>query len=65
MNSIGDVFPVSTKIVGSKKVAATRSALALEIDLPDLAPGDYILEIACSDPATKASHVLRSPFSVK
>jgi hypothetical protein len=63
-DAVGDAFPVVTRIVESKKLAATRSALALEIDLPDLAPGDYTLEITAIDAATKAAHVLRSRFTV-
>ena len=64
-NAAGEEFPVTTKIVESKKVAAGRSALALEIQLPDLASGDYALEITAVDAATGTAHVLRSPFSVK
>jgi VWFA-related protein len=63
-NAAGDAFPVGTRIVESKKVAATRSALALEIDLPALAPGDYVLEITAVDSGTKTAHVMRSPFTV-
>ena len=63
-NATGDEFPIATRIVESKKIGATRSALAIEIDLPDLAPGDYTLEITATDAATKAAHVMRSPFSV-
>jgi VWFA-related protein len=63
-NASGDAFPVATRIIESKKLAATRSALALEIDLPDLAPGDYTLEITAIDAATKAAHVMRTPFTV-
>lgn len=63
-NAAGDAFPIATRIVGSKKVASRRSALALEIDLPDLAPGEYTLEITASDAISKAAHVLKSAFSV-
>jgi len=64
-NAAGQAFPIATRIVEMKKIAATRSALALEIDLPDLAPGDYILAITAAEAATKASYILRSPFTVK
>jgi hypothetical protein len=63
-NAAGDAFTVATKIVESKKLAATRSALALEINLPDLVPGDYVLEITATDAASNAARVLRSAFSV-
>lgn len=63
-NAAGDAFPIATRIVESKKIASRRSALALEIDLPGLAPGDYTLEITAVDAATKATAVLKSAFSV-
>jgi hypothetical protein len=64
-NAAGIAFPVETRIVESKRIASGRSALALEIGLPDLAPGDYALEIKAVDEATQARHVLRSSFSVQ
>ena len=63
-DAAGSAFPVGTKIVESKKLDATRSAIALEIDLPDLSPGDYTLEITATDSASKTAHPLRSAFSV-
>lgn len=63
-NAAGESFPVATRIVEMKKIAATRSALALEINLPDLAPGDYILAITATEAAIGTMHVLRSPFTV-
>jgi len=63
--STGEEFPLETKILETNKISPTRSAIVLEIDLPDLKPGDYALEITATDEKTQALHVIRSSFAKK
>jgi VWFA-related protein len=56
----GEEFPLETKILDSKRSGTTRSVLVLEIDLPDLAPGDYALEIAVTGEKPKIRALTRT-----
>jgi VWFA-related protein len=61
--STGEDFPLETRILETNKIAPNRSAIILEINLPDLMPGDYALEITATDSKTQAHYVIRSSFT--
>jgi VWFA-related protein len=61
----GEEFPLETKILDSKRFGTTRSVLVLEIDLPDLAPGDYTLEIAAVGEKPRVRTLMRTDLTKK
>jgi len=59
----GRQFPLEAKILESKKIGDERIWLVVELNLPDLKPGDFELEIKATESTTQAQTVMTSRFS--
>jgi len=56
-------IPLEARILESKKIGEERSVLVVELNLPELEPGDYELEIKATESTTQAQTVMKSVFS--
>jgi VWFA-related protein len=64
-SSDGTELPIDTSIVNTKDAGLGRAVLAAEIDLPELPPGRYNLEITATNASGEVIKTLRSAFEKK
>jgi hypothetical protein len=65
LSSTGEEFPLEARILEAKRAENGKDVLMLEIDLPDLPPGDYELEIKATESATQAQSVMKTSIVKK
>jgi len=63
--STGEEFPLEARILEAKRAENGKDTLVLEIDLPDLRPGEYELEITATESATQAQSVMKTSIVKK
>jgi VWFA-related protein len=65
LSSTGEEFPLEARILEAKRAENGKDVLMLEIDLPDLRPGEYELEITATESATQAQSVMKTSIVKK
>ncbi len=63
--STGEEFPLEARILEAKRAENGKDVLLLEIDLPDLRPGEYELEIKATESTTQAQSVMKTSIVKK
>jgi VWFA-related protein len=63
--STGEEFPLEARILEAKRAENGKDVLMLEIDLPDLRPGEYELEITATESVTQAQSVMKTSIVKK
>lgn len=65
MPSTGEEFPLEARILEAKRAENGKDVLVLEIDLPDLQPGEYELEIKATESLSQAQSVMKTSIVKK
>jgi hypothetical protein len=63
--STGEEFPLEARILDSKRAENGKDTLVLEIDLPELRPGEYELEIKATESTTNAQSIMKTSIVKK
>lgn len=63
--STGEEFAIEARVLESKRVENGKDVLVLEIDLPELQPGDYELEIKATESQAQAQSVMKTSIVKK
>jgi hypothetical protein len=63
--STGEEFPLEARILEAKRAENGKDVLMLEIDLPDLRPGEYELEIKATESTTQAQSLMKTSIVKK